>query len=262
MREQPVSEAEVVGRPSRNGNPLPIVPEPQVEDPVAKFIWSNRKELTLTVLAALALFYVVHTFQDNRRTRMAEAADLFHGVQEQFEAFSQASVKLAEQRALTTVKAEDLKQQETSITEQRARLDQALRALADTDPPYTELAQLYRGLVARAAGETTEASALLRGVTWKSFPAEASARLHGELGQLALGRLLLDDEGTRAEGVRTLTELAREGKFARVAAAVTLARIAGDESQKAEAKALLDAIVRDQPEQADLVKADLDRLAR
>jgi len=263
MREEPAAaEVEVVGRPSRNGNPLPIIPEEQVEDPVAKFIWTHRKELTLTVLAGLALFYVVHTFQENRRSRMAEAADMFHSVQEQFESFTQASVRLGEQRASTTVKPEDLKKQEEALTEQRARLDQSLRALADTDPPYTELAALYRGLLARSAGSASEAAGLLGGFSWRGESVDTSKRMHGELAQLAYARSLLDAEASREQGVALLKDLARDGVYVRVVAAVTLARIATSDAQRADAKALLTSIVQAQPEQSDLVKGELERLGR
>ncbi len=263
MREEPAAaEVEVVGRPSRNGNPLPIIPEQQVEDPVAKFIWTHRKELTLTVLAGLALFYVIHTFQENRRARMAEAADMFHSVQEQFDNFTQASVRLSEQRSLATVKAEDLKKQEDALTEQRARLDQSLRALADTDPPYTELAALYRGLLARSAGAASEAASLLGGFAWRSEAVDSSKRLHGELAQLAFARSLLDDDASREQGMSLLKDLAREGAYVRVVAAVSLARIATSDAQRAEAKALLAAVVQAQPEQADLVKGEVERLEK
>ncbi|MCB0338447.1 MAG: hypothetical protein KDD53_02535, partial [Bdellovibrionales bacterium] len=98
---------------------------------------------------------------------------------------------------------------------------------------------------------------------WKKVSAsDSNERFLKEMEGFLAGKLLLEREETRSKGWSELKELAQKGTYWRALAALTLARMTVAAADKADVLALLEAVEKEQPEQSDLIRGELDRLGQ
>lgn len=168
--------------------------------------------------------------------------------------------KPADGAAADLEKAEkDLAAAEKERAEISEKISFSLEALSDTRAPYSIYATLYRGLI---KSDSAKSMAILSGLNWRTFAAEdrSGERFASELAALHVARLKLDDEESRAAGLKGLEDLAASGVFARVAAATAYGNVARSEEERSTAITLLSNLASDEPEQLEFVEDLLNRL--
>ena len=267
MPHKPESDAQIAA----------VAPVPQdpfikrviTEDPLFRFLFKWRRPIIWLAAAAAAVVYVQYYLDQSRQESRRRGADLYADVRKEMkslEALQDEAADLArgggkkegeEKAKLDGKKAELAK----SIEDSQARLSGKLSALGDQKPPYNALAKAYRALAAARAGEAGPVEQALKGFDLeRSFELPGQEGLFVELPALLLARSLLDSEAGQKAGRETLRMLAEKGRFARVAAALTLAGVAESEQDRSQALALLQEVKKAMPEQGSLIEGEIERL--
>jgi len=244
------------------------------EDPVLRFILTWWRQMTVAVLAVLAVFYATSVFRETRQRDLQSSGDAFFKVQREFETFQQIQSQLA---ARLKMQGANPSEQDKVITGEleknrdasRKKLDDALTALSDMRAPFDRLAQLYRGLVARESGEGT---AFLQGFNPRAWieikDASSNERFFAELEALAYARTLLDSSqldssqptAKPGEGLALLKELGSQGAYVHTSAALSVAALANTPEERAAALELLSKVQSAHPEQTALLEDEISRL--
>jgi hypothetical protein len=143
-----------------------------------------------------------------------------------------------------------------------ARLRSNLVALSNERDPYSSLAALYGGLTKLANNDLVGAEADFSAVNWEALPSESSSgRLLGELAALNIARAKLDSDKSAKDGKQLLEKLAKNGHFVNVSAVTILGMIAQTDEEKTKAANLIADVLQLNPEQADILQPELDRLS-
>ncbi len=248
----------------------PTLTAPGADDPFAVFISTYWKKLLAVLLAAGVIFYGYNAFQDTRNASQARAADLYSRVRVSYqetikleEDFQKAKTALAEVKgaadAPERVEAQKLlDESKAKFTDSLAKLKQVVQALGDTREPYAKIAGIYSQLLERLVAETEGRKAtVMAGEDFTKLAADSNERFIAELNAVVRARVMLEDDATYEEGKNLLKSLAKSGSFVRVAAASSLAHLVRNPEEKKETAALLQQIIAEQPEQADLLEKDL-----
>ena len=240
------------------------------EDPIFRSLLKYWKQCLVVVAAVLAAWYLKSRFHETWAGSMTESADIFQSVSVELEGFRRAVDELesiSAQKAGETPVTEDTTKKyaeaETRLKESREKLLKSLAGLGDASSPYAELAPLYGALVQAREGKIGEVRAALGNSSWDPAQAEKmtrAAELIAELKSLVLARSLLDSPETEQEGRALLARLAEQGRVVHVTAAVSLARTAATEDQRRGALSILQQIAKRQPEQGEILEAELARL--
>lgn len=246
----------------------------QVEDPIVKFLEAHWQRALYALIAAGFLLYLYFGYQRSQEESRRQAADLFNKVRASLTELETADAKLAalndevaaDKAAVDETKKKEREERKSAIENEikssREKLHQRLSALSDVKEPYRSLAKLYGGMASLSSGDVAAARNDLRAFNWQSIAATgAEDRLIAELAALTLARTLIEQEESRGEGEKLLGELANDGSYVKVSAALALARIAGSPEKKSEAKAVLEKIRNQNPEYADLVREQIERLS-
>lgn len=247
----------------------PVLAQGLEEDPLLKWLFANYHYFLYAILAVVAANYIVNTFRASKESEMRQAADAFSTVREEFDRYSALQLTVSGLKAKPDASkegsedAKSLAKSEGELKQVKDKLNESLNALGDSAPPYDSLAKLYRGLSLIVAGEAVSARQALSDVgDWKALSEGAEQRFFAEHAAAALARALVDQEKSYAEGRTMLKELAERGSFANVSAAITLANISVTPEEKKEALGALEKLKNLHPEQASLVKAEIEMLAQ
>jgi predicted negative regulator of RcsB-dependent stress response len=251
----------------------PSIAQAAVEDPLFRWLHRNWKVFLVTVLALIFGSYGWEQFKRTEQDRMAEYADLYERVGEQFESLVRQSRELADLTAGAVVMDDETKKKltelETSRDQSLQRLRDSLAVLGDTSKPYSDLASLYRGLAEVVTGNSEEATRILAsgvlaegktGRDWRAARAAGTPNLIAELAALARARVQVDSDATFLEGWAELKDLAAQGHYVFAGALLTLSRVARDANERAEAATLLSQVQAERPEQAELLEQAVARL--
>ncbi len=232
-----------------------------LEDPLAKFVNKNWLQIIGVLIVVAVVYFGYVQFMSAYQTRMSGAADLYRKVREEYAA-------LTETRA-SAVKETDAKKKEelTKSTQESSRkLSESIRALGDASYPYSEIARIYQALVlitvppgGALTADVKAARQVLQPLNWEQEKTGSPKRLLAELRALLLGRTLLDDPSTIAEGRSMLKTLAQRGAVVHTAAALSLSQIASTDEEKKEAKAVLESLRSQHVEQGEVIDSELQR---
>lgn len=238
----------------------PVISRAAQEDPVVIFFAKWWKHLFIAVIALGAAAYARTTYRETLQRSKEEASETFAKAREQYEAFKKAETRMA------LAKLEKKDQAElTSIQKQSAdalsTLRQQIVILKDKTEPYSTLGKIYEGLIAVESGDIAAAKSAFEPFKRDSLSGlRPEERLYVEGGMLALGKSLLEKGESHREGLQLLKRVAQEGESAHVVAALAVARVATNDNEKGEAKALLEQVKQKHPEQGDLINQELEGL--
>lgn len=227
------------------------------EDPLARFLIQHWQRILVVIGACVALFFAVSMFQDAARRRVESASDALLQTRSRLEELQSLQAKYdAEQ---DPGKRDELKK---GVDEALRKLNFSAVTLSDSVGIYKELAPLYQGIAARAAGDRVAALAALgASQAWESKPVGSSTRFAAELSALTRAGIMLDDEGSYAEGRALLTALAQKGEVVAVSAALSLAETSSSIEEQQAARSVLEELSRRVPESSSRIEPELKRLA-
>ncbi len=212
-----------------------------IEDPLFVFLKNQWQNLLWGVVIVLVVLYGKNAFEQSKQANLERASDVYVRLKQEYEQFT----------AMEDINA-------TAYKETQKRLQGYVSALRDEPSPYDQVATLYDSLLAAHSGDTDKVQNMLGSIKLSDIDvSNADQRLFAELSLLSLSRSLLDKEDAVQTGKATLYELATNGAFVRVAAALSFARVAKEVEEREKAAAVLEDIVRAQPEQAELVENEL-----
>lgn len=251
----------------------PSIAQAAVEDPLFRWLHRNWKVFLVTILAVLFGSYAWEQFKRTEQDRLAEYADLYNRVGEQFESLVRQSRELADLTAGAVIMDEETKKKLTDLEASRdqsaQRLRDSLAVLGDTGKPYSDLVPLYRGLAEVVTGNPEESKRILAtgvlaggtsGGDWKAARAAGTPNLVAELAALARARVQVDSDATFLEGWTSLKELSTQSHFVFAGALLTLSRVARDAKEREEAAAVLAQVQSERPEQVELLEQAVSRL--
>lgn len=280
------SETASSGEPDRSGLPNgdpsskrifedPAIAEALNEDPLFRFLSEYWKQVLLIVGAVFVFIYGKGVYQDTYTSSMRHAGDLFASLRSEYakyEGLVQEHKKLASaapevEEAANEVEgdakkdAQKLAEVKENLSAAEERVQELIKYLSESRPPYTSISKIYAGLVARQKGELGELRAALSGFDWMGVSESNSVeRFYSEVAALVMARALVDDEESYQKSRGLLAELAKDGEHVDVSAALTLARISLTEDEKSQARGVLESVVSNHPEQAALLESELKRL--
>jgi len=210
------------------------------EDPLFVFFQNWWRHLLTAVVLVFAVLYARDAFESTRQESLQRASDVFENLRLEYEVLTEPGLEIDEAR--------------------RSRFFSYVEALKSERAPYKDMAGLYAGLLHLHFQDLESSQQYLSLDSWDGISSrDHSARLVGELGALALSRAMLDqsDEQGVARARASLESLARNGVFSNVSAALTLYRIAKDSAEAQQARAIIEEIQFNQPEQSELIRAEL-----
>ena len=245
----------------------PAITRSLKEDPVLRVITRWWQPILIAVLAVVAASYARNKFTETYNASLGDAAALYvrastelgeveTAARERREA-AEAATKAGEKDEAA---AKKLSEADSKVRESRRKLVEAMASLADAQAPYGGVADLYKGMLAvRDGGVADVKEAVEASARFESAKSETD-RFYAELRALVLARALLDDDRSLSEGRARLKDLAAKASFVNVSAAITLARIAVTAEERAEAKAVMEAIISAHPEQASVLEDEFARV--
>ena len=238
-----------------------IVQRTLLEDPVAKFVSKNWRQIIGALIVALVVWFGYTQFESAAVTRREAAADLYRKVREQYAAFTDARAS-----ALKETDAKKKEELVKSLQDSARKTAESVRALGDASYPYNEIGRIYQALLAILVPQdgaftpnVQAAREALQPLNWKEQKAGSRERFLAELRALLLGRTLLDDKAGAAEGRELLKALAQNGSVVHASAALTLSQIAVTDDEKKEARLLLDTLRSAHAELGEVIDAELQR---
>lgn len=238
----------------------PVIARAAQEDPVVIFFARWWKHLFVAVVALAAAAYARNTYRHTLMASKEQASEVFAKAREHYETFKKAETRIA------VAKLEKKEQGELAALEKQSAdalstLRQQLTVLKDTLEPYSTLGRIYEGLVAIESGDIAAARSALKQFERENLGGvDADERLYVEGAMLALGKGLLGKPETQKEGIDILKRIVQEGQSAHVVAGLAIARVAGSDQEKSEAKVLLEQLKQKHPEQGDLINSEIESL--
>lgn len=262
----------------------PTVAETMAEDPLFRFLTRWWRQI-LVLIAAIAFgVYAKNKFHSTNLQRLSEASEVLESVSRELDVVKKLHLELAGLKLADPEKKMDKLNQDISAA--TTRLNDLLVALENTREPYSDLVGVYRTLLTHwqlvsSNGEANEEDK-------KAFAALAhqidplKQKLSGdrqdlsftaEFKALVLAKSLMDSESYRSEAADLLEQLASNGRYTRLLAAMTfakLAEISGEEGsntnserlqKKERAVQLLNELKSEYPEQLPQIEQELSRLA-
>jgi hypothetical protein len=236
----------------------PKLAEVPVNDPIYDLIKQNWKQFTATILAVLAGIYVVQSFRESYDSSMQASADIFQRLQISYKEDRKLNENLEALKADPKTEPSKIEELNKKITENKSRFEQLSNSAADSREPYKNFAILYRAAIENS---TISKEILKQFADWKNHgKAGSSERLNAELAAMQLARLEMQTPEDFSKGKELAKDLAANGEFVAVSAAKMLASFASSEAEKAEAKGVIEALIKNEPSQADLLRDTLNSL--
>jgi hypothetical protein len=274
MNQKQAAPTEDAGRSQDGVETLkdPILKRVIDEDPLVRFVYTWRTQIMWILALALCIGYVRYYLRQSHQESMKRGADVYAEMRGEFNQIDALRRQLdrtrddlgklkedaADKKKELAQKSEGL---EKDLKEAEAKFSGKLAALGDQKEPYNLIAGEYKTLMAVRADEALKLSDSLPALDGTTLAKEGAARrFFTELKALLIGRSLLDKPDTYQKGAKILQQLAESGGFVGVSAALTLARVAEGDAERAKALAALETVMKQQPEQASLVEEEIERL--
>ena len=262
-----------VNSPTR---PQPLQPEHDIftdpalsqetRDPIGEFLKKQWRPALIVVVLAFAAIYVRDTLRASHQVSLEASANSFFKAQEALEDFRKAKKTLAELEAKPLSKEKEKQLEEEKLRSEASadlalrgdRLKQSTLVLSDALEPYKKLSALINTLAAKERGDVATLKSLASQYSIDLITkAKGSDRMVAELSALAVARALLDLPDGEKQGSDMLKALAEQGETVGISAALSLARLASSEDEKKQAQALLKNLSEKRPEQAALLKNEI-----
>lgn len=234
------------------------------EDPIFRFFAKYLKQVVIVAAAIFCFFFLKSEFQQSYEASMRDGAQELVKVRKEYATLLKNQRELEETKELAKTANEKVEDKESrqkkiveldkSVEESKRKLNEYLTVLGDKKIPYPKIAKTYRALL---AANDKDYSVLMNMTSEFSIKGKSDSDLfYSEMGSLLLGKSLLDSPDNSEQGKQMLLELAKNGQYAQVSAALTLKRIAETDQDKSEAKSLIDSIIAKHPEQSELLERD------
>lgn len=214
----------------------PAIAQSAKDDPFAKFLSENWRQVAGTVLVAVLVVWGYNTFRATNEAKRAAASDLFADVRTNYSLYINQSNSLSQSKVELATATDDKKKGEltTRITklesdtkDQKAKLERMIQALEDNlVEPFPRLAHLYRALLLVREGDIARVRSVLGVESWESVGSPGSPdRFVSELSALTLGKALVDRDDSIGEGIKVLAGLAERGTTAQIPAVLSLSAV-------------------------------------
>lgn len=218
--------------------------------------WS--RELFWAAVIAFAAFYAFKSYQqgvlDSKKAAAAQFMLVRGSVGELREAVRGLSTAEEKGKADAQKKVDDVSQ----------RLSEQIKALEHTKAPYTELAPVYRAIVANIKGDASAAKEILGkdsiGGMVAGFSDANANSMYKELTALNVARTLLNDPASETDAMTIIKALVEKGSFVGISAGKALVAVSKTPEEKVEAKKLLSGLIDRKPELRDALSDQLSRL--
>lgn len=270
------------------------------QDPLMQFLKLQWQNIVAGIALVAIGVYLYQSYRTSQDETMSKAAELFRQVRtsmtevdrlqenlrakEKEEAKNVASMNTAKAAESKITESKDgdgkvadgnqsaLVKAQSELQVEKDRLTQQLLSLQDSPAPYDAVAYFFQGLTAVKAGDIVKGEAHFSKLPgWKGEkPVDGLYGMFSEYGELALAKAELDatdlssTDSNSAEMQKRafdrLERLVKSGQYAAVAAAQTLVRVAPSAEEKLEAQRLITELLKRQPEQADLLKDEIEQL--
>ena len=237
--EQPVNRS-----PSRNIFEDPAIEAAAQSDPFARWVVKHWRTIVVLLVAIAAGMLGYSRFTSVSLEKRSAATAVLQSVQDSYKDLlakedSLVTLRTEEVAATDPAEKEKLKGKiETTgreVEQLRDRVTLMVDAL-DQAPPYSQLKNLYRGLLAARLKDYDKTQAILSQQSWEQTGApDSSERFMAELMSLGLARSLVDSDTHRDFARAQLAALAERGSFAAVQAANALLLIAQSDAEKKQA---------------------------
>jgi len=253
----------------------PTLQQTMAEDPLLKYFKENWRQTLIILGTACALYFGYQTMHETYVQSMQRAGEIYSNLHKQLlvldteksdlsKAVSEQDEKNRDAKASDQDKQAALKKvsdAQTELNKSQDKLKEMLTALSDSREPYKSIAQIYRGIFALRNGDLAGAKdALSAAAAWKTQKADTKERFYAESAAFTLAGALLDQDNGLQEAKGLLRDLAGEGGYLSVPAALRLARIAVSPEEKSEAISILESLKAKQPTQNTLLDAELSHL--
>jgi len=248
--------------PTRNIFEDPAIREAAKNDAFARFLVKHWVSLTVTAVAIALGMIAYNVFTTTAAQKRADATMLLSEVQEAYGALVAKQEALANLRDQQVVESDATKKQELvsridekekEANDSRQKLNLMVAAL-EGHKSFSQVAGLYKGLLAGRFGDYETTKAALAANAWEqSGSADSSRRSMSEVAALGLAKTLSESEAHRQLGKETLKALAQRGAFVPVEAADTLSYLATTPEEKAELVSILESIRGRAPGQDRLI---------
>ncbi len=243
----------------------PAISRAMNEDPILRYMAKWWQQIAFIVCAIVLAFWLRGRFQETWLNSKGEASDLFSRSEQRYSEFVEASLEKEDKKAETKKpegegSASEKEDAAKKSEEMKRVLNESLASLAETEAPYSQLADVYRALATMQQGDATKVDGILGVVSLVGKDGSKTDRFVSEMKLLIEAKAFLDNQAKLAEGKAILKKLASEGYFVNVVAAVTLARLAESDTEREEAKRIINKILETQPEQAQFLQDEVNRL--
>ncbi len=232
----------------------------EVQDPVVILFrkWKNPIFL-IALIAGLSYFYYVRSNEafkvsmQNASQLLSESRRLLADSQKNKTELETAEAALLTAQGDEKAKAEkrvaDLKAQ---IAESERVLANKLTVLSESKATYGMIGKSYQALLNAQSGRIDEA--LQQVANWGQLQVDSTERFYAEVAALQIARLALDQEKFNETGKNSLIKLATEGSVIRPIAALAWTKIASSETDVKAAKDNLEAVLKANPEQSQILE--------
>lgn len=242
----------------------PTIQQTVAEDPIARWFNENWRTFVTLAVIAIAIVYGRNVFRETHQANMQRAADVFVRLQSEYQSFVQdldsQDTLVGEQGEKSGEETED----GAKASKRQEKVDFLLslvRALGEEQDPYKTLGKQYEVLLRLKLGQYDQAkqAAQSLGALADSDGIEKvdERRLATEMSLLALARYEIDTSELKGEGLKRLESLVKNGAVASLSAALAFAAVSED---KERALSLLEALAERQPEHAELLETEINRL--
>ncbi len=241
--EQPVNRP-----PSRNIFEDPAIAAAAQNDPFARWVIKHWRTIVVVLVAIGAGMLGYNRYTSVRLEKRSAATAVLQSVQESYKEL------VAKEDSLLVLRGEEVAATDSAEKEKiKAKIESTNREVdqlrdkvtlmvdaLDQAPPYSQLKDLYKGLLAASLKDYDKTQGILARQSWEQTGnPDSSERFMAELLSLALARSLVDSDAHRDFARGQLAALAERGSFAAVQAANALLLIAQSDADRKQADEII-----------------------
>lgn len=241
---QDQSEQSANRAPSRNIFEDPAIAASAQNDPFARWVVAHWRTIVVVLVAIAAGMLGYSRYMSVNLEKRSSATAVLNGVQNTYKDLVSKEEELVTLRSeeSTTSDAAEKEKIKGKVEQAGREVDQLRDKLTlmidsmDSNPPYGQLKELYKGLLAARLKDYDKTQAILSGQSWEQTGApDSSERFVAEMLTFALARALVDSDAHRDFARGRLADLAERGSFAAVQAANALLLISRSDEEKKQA---------------------------
>lgn len=259
-----------------------------LDESLARDIAENWQKLVGALLVMLVFVWLIGKYRESQETELAKASQFFSQVQSNYrQLLSTEEEKEKAELAGTDKKeaegekkegeeavksADKVKEAEEMLSKSRDSFRSSVNLVEQYHKStiYGDFARLYDAQRLIESGRSEEAKKALadnfdiEGMLAASAGPDSNKltgeHLLREIAALLSARASLAQEATKAEGLKALEALARQGKLVNVEALLSLFRLERDEAKRGEYLGLAQRLILNRPDLADILRRELRAL--